>query len=244
MITIVIPSKKRARQSEFLMHSIHSIWAESSDIEIIVAVDEVEVPEFSGVRFVQGKGGQAEALNAGCEAARGDYIGFLEDDDRWMPGRLKAALEALMEVDFTSSTQLEVDLEGRIIRINDFPTPSGWLMTRKTWEEVGPFNTDFRYHLDNEWLGRLTRSGLKRAHLVEATAPQIVSDCLYRPYLAQISRQGAESILWRHSDSHPLIKRTVHKESNMVMLSQSSVAGLRSQSEYNRLAASFGSVPC
>ena len=244
MISVVIPSKSKPHQSRFLLAAIESIRRQT-ECEIIVAVDNLEVREFSGVKFVQGAGGQPNACNAGAAAATGDYLCFLEDDDRWLPLRLPEALEALKEGDFTSCTQLEVSTEGDVIRINDFPTPSGWMMRRKVWDEVGPFDPKFRYHLDNEWLGRLSRTDFRRIHLVEATAPQTYEEAsLYRPWLASIVKQGGMySSLKRTRSERPLIERLIHRGSNCGTLEHEPQSQKISQNELKALTERYGFIP-
>jgi glycosyltransferase involved in cell wall biosynthesis len=147
------------------------------EIEIIVALDQGAQPPASfvcpaNVRFVESHGhSQCAALNAGVQQARGEYLAFLEDDDAWHPYYAATAMAAIAHGDFVSSTQLELDEQGAVVRINDFATPSGWTMPMSTWQAIGAFDETYRFHLDNDWLGRLTRSGAKRIHMVEATAP-------------------------------------------------------------------------
>ncbi len=245
MISVVIPSKARAGQSRFLLDAILSIRPQlSAEDEIIVAVDKLEVQEFSGIKYVQGCGGQAAAMNAGAGASTGAYLTFLEDDDTWRAGRVDAALEVLKGCDFTSSTQLEHSTEG-ILRVNDFPTPSGWFMKRTVWETVGPFNPEYRFHLDNEWLGRLSRTEFRRVHLVENTAPETCDQAaLYRPWLASIVKWGGlQSILQRSGRDYPLINRLVHAHSNMTQIWKSQELSEQSMAETKKLQSQYGYMP-
>lgn len=244
MISVIIPSKHRPGQSRFLLEAILSVRPQlSPEDEIIVAADKLEVQEFSGVRFVEGKS-QADAMNNGAIASTGSCVAFLEDDDTWRPGRVEAALEALKSADFTSSTQLEVSTEG-VLRINDFPTPSGWFMRREVWEKVGPLNLEFRFHLDNEWLGRLSKTDFRRVHLVENSAPETYDQAsLYRPWLASIVKWGGlQSTLQRSGRDYPLVKRLVHPHSNMAQIGKSQELSERSLAELKKLQTEYGYVP-
>lgn len=224
-LSVVIPSKTRKRQDFFLERAILSIQGPIA-IEIKVERD----------------GTQAEAMNRGAESSDGDFLAFLEDDDYWKGGRVDAALEALKEADFCSSTQLEVTNTGEIIRINDFPTPSGWFMKRKVWEVVGPFNTAYRWHLDNDWLGRLRRTDFACVHLVESTAPESGAQCLYRPFLHQICKQ-MNSRLMRHGSPYPLIERQVHRDSGMALIASTLEYAQQSAEEMGRLKVTYGCAP-
>src|SRR5262249_54377073 len=129
-----------------------------------------------GARVVAGeRPGQAAAVNAGMRAATGDLLAVLEDDDFWQRRKMEVQLEALRarraRHRFVSSNQLEVSPAGIHERVNDFPTPSGWLMDRGAWEAVGPLDESFQFHLDNEWLGRLRASDVQRLHLYEKVRP-------------------------------------------------------------------------
>ena len=109
---------------------------------------------------------QAAALNAAAKLIAGDLVAILEDDDQWHPQFLRYALGALAGADFASSTLLEIGPDQTVRCVNDFPTPSGWLVKRATWDAVGEFNERFRWHLDNEWLGRLAQKGHRRVPLL------------------------------------------------------------------------------
>ncbi|SDN15135.1 hypothetical protein SAMN05216360_10666 [Methylobacterium phyllostachyos] len=241
----------------FLEHAIQSIKAQQIELKhtvhFFVGVDaDIELPKHLADRadltFVRSdRKGQIPALNAALRAvdASWDYVGFLEDDDRWLPQYLDVALRALEDFDFVSSTQLEVDQALQVVRINDFPTPSGWLMRRRTFVQVGEISPASKWHYDNEWLGRLSRSGLRRGHLVEATAPWTLQDAFQvRPWLANVLRFGGPNVhLVRHNFVLPLVSRLVHPGSGTTHVGQGGTAKQESEAEYQRLIDQYGHIP-
>lgn len=60
--------------------------------------DELGVP-FRAFRLGENSGYQAVPKNMGIEQARGDYIRFLDDDNEWTQGSLKALVERIREGD-------------------------------------------------------------------------------------------------------------------------------------------------
>jgi glycosyltransferase involved in cell wall biosynthesis len=253
-LAVVIPSRTQPSQVSFLTRAIASIRAQKAQgevaIEVLVCLDKgaspPPLPDQKDVRFVEAPSrGQAAALNAGASQTSADYIAFLEDDDHWHAERVTYALRALETADFTSTTQLELDHGGVIARINDFPTPSGWFMPMSCWERVGQFNESFRWHLDNEWLGRLGDSGLRRMHLVEATAP---IDVRYiaevRPWLLKCLQLGGPKVsLGRHPTLVPLVYRLIHANSGMAVIESDPQAQAVSKAECQSLMGRFGRIP-
>jgi len=62
------------------------------------------------------------AANAGLDAARGDYIGFLDDDDTLLPGHvagLADLLDAAPEVGLAFSLAREIRPDGRVLLVGD-----------------------------------------------------------------------------------------------------------------------------
>jgi len=227
-LSVVIPSRKQAKQFAFLTRSIESIRAQSIanlfDIKIIIGVDkgallsEEILKELDASCVESEKQSQAAALNAAIHACTGDLIAFIEDDDQWEPYYLECAIQALQDNDFVSTTQGEISETGEYLKTNDFPSPSGWIMRASTMKTVGPFNENYKYHLDNEWLGRLGLSGLKRVHLMESTAP-IIDIPNVRPMLINLLDQpGTNSQIRRHFAPMPLVRRLVHNGSGMYQI--------------------------
>lgn len=241
----------------FLEHAVRSAQAQQLDrpveLRFFVGVDPgTEIParlaEQPNLTFVHSdRKAQVAALNAALLAVdeSWDLVGFLEDDDAWLPHYLSVAIRALEQFDFVSSTQLEVDEAGEAVRINDFPTPSGWLMRRSTFDQVGEISMWSKWHYDNEWLGRLAETGLRRAHLVEATAPATLQDAAQvRPWLANVLRFGGpNSHLLRHGSVLPLVRRLVHPGSGTSQVGGGAVAKQESEAEYRGLAERFGRIP-
>jgi len=256
-LLVIVPSrlKQGADGKLFLEKAISSIARQSAAanlaIDIAVGVDPGQAaPGGTGfpanVRFVQAAAAsQAAALNAAAKGFSHAYLAILEDDDEWHPSFLAVAMNALQRAAFVSSTQIEATPRGDVVCIYDFPTPSGWVMERKAWESVGGFDETYRYHLDNEWLGRLGNAGVKRAHLVEATAPLEPSRLMkLRPCLHLVlTNGGTASSLLRHQSPLPLVRRLVHEGSGMHAIGSDAQAQERSKTEIAQLKDRFGRIP-
>jgi hypothetical protein len=224
----------------------------SHRLQILIGIDaDAEPPpglaNRLGVRFVASAGkSQVAALNAAAAGAEGDFIALLEDDDQWNDGFLYCTFSMLkQDFDFSSSTELEVTPDGKIIQVQEFPTPSGWVMRRSVWDEVGPFNPEYRFHLDNDWLGRLGETQARRVHLVEATTPMDYNVLpLSRPALGMLLERGKPKVeLARHDSPWPLVVRNCHPGSGMARIQADPALKERSDEEMARLMTRFGRVP-
>lgn len=91
-ISVILPSFNSAR---FIGEALDSILAQSLQPEQIIVVDDGSTDNTADVvsrykdRRIQvirkEHGGVASARNVGLDAARGEYISFLDADDRWRP---------------------------------------------------------------------------------------------------------------------------------------------------------------
>src|SRR5262245_54483121 len=136
-VSVIIPTCNR---SEFLRSAIASVLNQTyQNFEIIVVDDastdsvfEVVAPfKDERIRFIRhdtNKGGSA-ARNTGILASKCDYIAFLDDDDGWLPDKLRKQMEILIasppEVGGVYTGCLDVDkASGKVIR-QRIPTKRG-----------------------------------------------------------------------------------------------------------------------
>lgn len=97
--TVVVPTFNRVR---WLREAIGSLLAQDHDDFECVVVDDagtepLDLPDDARIRVIRHETntGIAGALNTGLDAARGDYVTFLDDDDRYTPNRLSMTVPLL-----------------------------------------------------------------------------------------------------------------------------------------------------
>jgi glycosyltransferase involved in cell wall biosynthesis len=169
LVSVVIPVHDGER---LIAETIESVLAQSyAPIQAIVVDDgstdnTVAVARrYEGVRVIeQSNAGPAVARNAGAEASDGKYIAFVDHDDIWLPTKVERQVALLRARGGGFSTchmryVLEVAPPAWFRGpVDGTPVigwvPSCWLMDRRTWQSVGPFDPRFGHGCDTDWLAR------------------------------------------------------------------------------------------
>jgi glycosyltransferase involved in cell wall biosynthesis len=101
LVSVIIPTRDR---SHLLREAIESVLASQSDafgIEVIVVDDgstdqTPEIVRSYPVTYVRGEGkGASAARNMGLQCVTGDYVTFLDDDDKWPENNLRTQINFL-----------------------------------------------------------------------------------------------------------------------------------------------------
>jgi hypothetical protein len=223
-VTVVIPC---FRQAHFLPEAIESVLAQDDgSIEIVVVDDgspdnvgEVAA-RYPGVRCLrQPNGGLAAARNAGLEEASGEFVLFLDSDDRLLPeaiGRgleeLRADPEAMMaagtwQLIGEAGEPLPADLPQQppeafpaLLESCFISTPAAVLYRRELFRQIGGFDPQVSASADYDLYLRTAARFPVRLH------PHVVAE--YRRHGANMTRDpelimGAETTVLERQE--PLV---------------------------------------
>lgn len=191
-ISVVIPHHNR---SHLIEASLASVARQTLKPAEIIIVDDASNPEHRSkvleysntarVICLSKNAGPAQARNAGIEAARQEFISFLDDDDTWLPDKLEAQWKLIEQHSDLSA------ITSAFIVFNDDGTE--WVMRGHSPEiitleaalEATPallqtmlirstviralqgFDTTFRQFEDQDFWIRFTAAGYKARHLRE-----------------------------------------------------------------------------
>lgn len=124
-VSVIIPTFNRAR---YLCEAINSVLIQTyNDFEIIVVDDgstdntKELLNKYNGkIKYIyQQNQGMSAARNLGINMSDGEYISFLDNDDVWLPEKLKKQIDLLdsnPEIAFVSSDSFVIDAFGSIIK--------------------------------------------------------------------------------------------------------------------------------
>jgi len=182
LVTIVTPS---FNQGEFIADTIESVLSQDYPaIEYIVmdggSTDStLDVLRGYGdrVRWTSGPdGGQSDAINRGFVAASGEYIAWLNSDDLYVPGAIRAAVNELSQhpdAGFVYGRGEFIDREGaligpcahiepwnldRLLDQTNFLLQPATLLRRDKYMAIGGLRTELRYVMDYDLWIRLGSS--------------------------------------------------------------------------------------
>lgn len=217
LVSIVMPAYNA---ESTIRQSMRSALAQShADIELIVVDDRsadstrsiITAIAEADARVVpillDANGGVAAARNAGIEAARGEYIAFLDSDDLWRRTKLQVQLAAMREsgARIAYSCYTRIDAAGRQLSIVNPPPVvdySAMLKSNRIGNLTGIYDRsigDARFrrigHEDYVfWLEMVRRAG----HAVRAGASgDPLADYLVRPGSLSSDKLKAARWQWR-----------------------------------------------
>lgn len=190
-VTVVTPS---FNQAAFIERTLASVASQGVALEHLVydggSTDgTVAILERAGppVRWVSERdAGQADAVNKGLRAARGEAIGWLNSDDVYYPGAVERVVRFFgdhPEVDVVYGAADHIDGLDRVIepypveawsleRLSErsFICQPAAFFRRSVIDRYGLLDPGLRYCMDYEYWLRLGRAGARFAHIPDRLA--------------------------------------------------------------------------
>jgi len=229
-VSVVVPCYNGDR---YLAEALDSIWGQTvRPLEVIVVDDgstddtaRVAQTHQPRVRYVyQAHSGIASARNRGTSLAQGEFVAFLDADDRWEPAKLEmqiAALQAASELDavFAHARQfvspdVADDPEVQRLRVSTEPMAAYYastlLIRRAALLRVGQFAAEYSIGEFIDWYARAVDAGLSMRLLPEVLVWRRIhganSTLRHRPRRAEYARLVKAALDRRRasqSDSEP-----------------------------------------
>jgi glycosyltransferase involved in cell wall biosynthesis len=180
LVSVIIPIHNGAH---FVGEALESVLGQDYAPIEIIAVDDgstdtssVIVKQFgSRIHYCyQENSGTAVARNKGVALSHGEFLAFLDQDDVWHHGKLTAQIHAFAQdinldavFGYTQQFQgieMAVPIEQAIPHsLKAIPgiSSSGLLLKRKTFDQVGPFDSQWVLGEWADWYLRAVDSGLQ-----------------------------------------------------------------------------------
>jgi glycosyltransferase involved in cell wall biosynthesis/cephalosporin hydroxylase len=232
LVSVIIPC---FNQSHFLADAIESVLGQSHTRFEVVVIDDggtdnaaAVARRYPGVRFIRRPhAGVAAARNAGIEQSRGEYLVFLDADDRLLPNALETGLvhlKAHPEAGFVCGNFRRIAVDGSIsdhqshnmkedcyfelLRRNRLPTTGLGMYRRSVFDTVGGFDPSMSPAEDYDLYLRIARKYPVVCH------PIPVSE--YRRHGTNASRDAAVTLKamravlhaqWPHVRNEPRYRR-------------------------------------
>ncbi len=126
--------------------------------------------------------GMYDAINKGLRLARGEIVAYLNSDEQYLPGALRAVREHFRqhpEVDVVYGDMLAVNTDGTLVAYRKALTPRWYyimsshlyvstcstFIRRRVFDEGLVFRTDLQAVADTDFIVRLLRRGYRFSHL-------------------------------------------------------------------------------
>ncbi len=165
-VSVIIPTYNR---EQWLPHAIESVLQQTRPAQELIVVDDGStdatadvVRRYPDVIYVRReRKGPSVARNTGVEICTGEWIAFLDSDDRWLPKKLQRQLEFLQESPdyqavYTNERWIRNGVfvnqgkrhqkYGGEIYLNCLPlciiSPSSILMRKSLFQELGGFDPE------------------------------------------------------------------------------------------------------
>jgi hypothetical protein len=183
IISIIIPAYNAAaflaeaiasvQQQTFTQWELFIVNDGSTDATAAIA-EQVQKSDRRIHVIHQANQGVSSARNHGIQFSRGEFIAFLDADDRWEAPKLEihwAAFQSNPNLDISFAQAAFLDRAGNptgqfsrgictalrpelLLSENPTTTPSTWVVRRSVFEQVGGFCETMNYAEDLEWLIR------------------------------------------------------------------------------------------
>ena len=185
LVSVIVPVYNGA---QYLRAALESVFAQTYQPFEVIVVDDGSADEsgeiaqsFHDVNYIpQANQGVAAARNHGIEAARGEFLAFLDQDDLWTPEKLKLQIAYFLahsELGYTlTHQQFFIDPGATLpawFRKELFPAAHpGWIpgtlvIRRAAFEKVGNFATGYSAASDSDWFFRAKAAGIPMAVVPE-----------------------------------------------------------------------------
>jgi glycosyltransferase involved in cell wall biosynthesis len=180
-VTVIIPAYNAA---QFLFQAVDSLMAQNYPMLEIIIIDENSTDNTApaiqsfgpNVRYLQQAcGGPAAARNVGLRLSQADFVGFLDADDLWMPGRLHSQIAFHLqhpELDYSQGYTRKIYLESHLASQPHYarddaahldPNPGSLLFHRQALLQLGGFDESFLYGEDIDLCLRACATGMTGA---------------------------------------------------------------------------------
>ena len=185
-VSVILPVYNAEK---YLEESLESIFGQTRPPTEIIAIDDgstdtsLKILERYGARLLivsRENRGLSATLNQAIQLAKGDFITFLDADDRWVPGKLEQQVAYLkqhpdMEACFGMMQQfISPELPDAVQRIIYCPTETQkgimkitLMLRREAFQRIGWFDETLRRGDFVDWFARAQEAALRYTVLPE-----------------------------------------------------------------------------